>query len=197
MLKDILISCFGLIDEVEMRDKLEGISQKSTITTELGAVDNMTKNNIKLMTNCTLNVLNSITRGFVPNWTIENIKSDESGKIYFKDFEQTVISIKSVTDELNNHVVYQVFFDHIKVPFKNKELSVCYNFESRPLASLFDSYFLPLGLTERIIALGAVAEYLQIKLLYSEASLFESKFKAELENIKQKAGNRYFPAWRN
>lgn len=197
MLKDILISCFGLIDEVEMRDKLEGISQKSTITTELGAVDNMTKNNIKLMTNCTLNVLNSITRGFVPNWTIENIKSDESGKIYFKDFEQTVISIKSVTDELNNHVVYQVFFDHIKVPFKNKEFSVCYNFESRPLASLFDSYFLPLGLTERIIALGAVAEYLQIKLLYSEASLFESKFKAELENIKQKAGNRYFPAWRN
>ena len=197
MLKDILISCFGLIDEVEMRDKLEGISQKSTITTELGAVDNMTKNNIKLMTNCTLNVLNSITRGFVPNWTIENIKSDESGKIYFKDFEQTVISIKSVTDEVNNHVVYQVFFDHIKVPFKNKEFSVCYNFESRPLASLFDSYFLPLGLTERIIALGAVAEYLQIKLLYSEASLFESKFKAELENIKQKAGNRYFPAWRN
>ena len=121
----------------------------------------------------------------------------QTTKIYFSDLSRPVVSIKNVTDEINSPIVFKTFFDHLKVPFKNKYFDICYAFETEDFNSIFDKLELPLGLSNYTLALGTVSNYFQIKLLYSEAELFESKFKAELAEINPSSGVRSFFVWRS
>ena len=152
---------------------------------------------IMLILSCLKNVINSVTKSYLKNYTIERVRSDRDGKILLSNLTKPVLGIKNVSDSMNNYIVFKTFFDHIKVPFANMEYDVCYNFETTDFESIFDELEVPLGLTNYCLALGCVSAYFQIKLLYTEAELYESKFKAELADIKQNLGSRSFYVWRN
>jgi len=197
MVKDIINECLILLDDNSLKEKIKNVKLKGTLETELTGLSETEKNTIKLLVENLKNVINSITRSYLKNYTIERIKSDNEGKITLSSFSRPVIGIKNVSDSMNNYIVYKTFFDHIKVPFSNMDFDVCYNFETEEFNSLFDEVDVPLGLTSYCLALGVVSVYYQIKLLYSEAELFESKFKAELHDIKPSLGTRSFFVWRN
>jgi len=197
MLKNILQEVLTLLDKRELYNKISIISEKSDINTELKDLSSMEKDDVMLMIRSALFVVNSVTRNYIKNLTVERVLTDSEGKIYFDQLDSSIISVKDVSDSLNSPLVFSVFFDHIKTACKNQEVLISYYFENSPLDSIFDSFKLPLSLTNHIVALGVVCEYLTIKLLYSEASVFEAKFKSELEDAAPKRGGRNFPAWRS
>lgn len=197
MVKDVITECLILLDNFELKTKIDNINTKSNLNEELALLNPKDKETIEILLNSLKNVINSVTRNFLKNYTIERVRSDNDCKISYDKFSKPVISIKSVTDEINGQIVFKSFFDHLKVPYKNMNFDVCYAFETTDFKSLFEEIEVPLGLTCYCLALGVVSAYLQIKLLYSEAELFESKFKAELDDIKPNSGTRSFFVWRN
>ena len=196
MLKDIILDCLQMLGEREVRNKVTELSHGGTVDKELSHLTVHEQDMVKLLISCSLNVVNAVTRNLIKSLAMENVKSDYDGRIYFKDLDHSIISVKDVRDELNAPIVFHVFFDHLRVPLKNKELTVSYYFEHKPLNSMYESYDLPLSLTNHIVALGALSEYCALKLLYNEAEMFESKFKAELEDAAVQKGERKFPTWR-
>jgi len=197
MLKDILLDCYRLIDEVEHYEQISNIQVQSILRAEIANIRDLNmRQDVYEMIYHSKNVVNKITRDYIKNLTVEDVKSDSDGKIYFKNLSMPIISIKNITDELNNPIIFNCYYDYVKVPIKNSDLSVAYYFENKDLGSIFESYMLPLGVTEHIIALGTVSEYLSKKLLYSEAKMYESMFKEELEDVRANKKNRSFPAWR-
>jgi len=197
MVKDVINECMIMLDNMELKHKVSAIQTQNNLNEELSDFTEKDKETILLLISSLKNVINSVTRNFLKNYTIERVKSDNDSKIYYNSLSRPVISIKNVTDEINGQIIFKPYFDHLKVPYKNTFFDVCYAFETTDFNSLFDKLEVPLGLTNYCIALGVVSSYLQIKLLYSEAELFESKFKAELEDIKPKSGPRSFYVWRN
>ncbi len=197
MLEDILEEVLLILGQFERREKLRGISQKSTFEQEIKDFAEHDKNDLILMKSLALSVVNSITRNYIKNIHVEKVKTDAEGKIFFDALEKQIISVKDVVDSLNSPVVFNVYFDHVKTAIKNKDLMISYFFECEDLDSLFDEFSLPLSLTNHIVALGVASEYLSSKLLFAEASVMEQKFKSELEDARQKRGSRIMPVWRN
>lgn len=197
MVKDILIECLNLLDNQELKDKIMNISTSSNLENEISDFCDMDKKTIRILVHQLKNVINSVTKSYLKNFTIERVKSDENAKIDLKSLSKPVLGIKNVSDVMNNYIVYKTYFDHLKVPFANMEYDVCYNFETTEFSSIFDEVFVPLGLSNYCLALGCVSAYFQIKLLYNEAEMFESKFKSELKAIKPNHGVRSFFVWRS
>ena len=197
MVKDVINECLILLDDFELKTKLDGVQNLNNLNGEISEFSEKEKQEIVLLVSSLKNVINSVTRSYLKNYTIERIKSDNDAKISYSEFSKPVISIKSITDEINGQIIFKPYFDHVKVPYSNMNFDVCYAFETKDFKSLFDELEVPLGLTNYCLALGVVSAYLEIKLLYSEAELFESKFKAELEDIKPNSGTRSFFVWRN
>lgn len=196
MLKSILCDALLMMDKQDLRGQLLEIKEKSNLDGEFANFSANDKKELETLCELAVFVVNSITRNYIKNLTVERVTADEEGKIFFDALSRPIIAVKDVVDNLNCPLVMNVFFDHVKVAAKNQEVIISYFFECESLESIFDSFPLPLSLTPHIIALGVVSEYLSMKLLYSEASVFESKFKSELEDAAGKRGSRYFPAWR-
>ena len=196
MVKEILIDCFSQIDDVSMCEKLENITDVSNLIDEIKDFDETDQDKIKLMVRLLANVINSVTKSYLKNYIIDRVKSDEEGRVYYTSLSKPIVSVKNVSDEMNSYIVYKTYFDHIKLPYKNTTFDICYNFETTAFSSLFDEVCVPLGLSSYCLSLGVVSAYFQIKLLYREAELFESKFKSELSQIKTNNGNRSFFVWR-
>lgn len=197
MVKDVILECLMLMDNISLYEKIKNINVKSNLEIELQTLEEADKNTILILVSSLKNVINSITRNYLKNYAIERVMSDDEGRIPYSNLTRPIISVKSVTDEINSQIVYKAYFDFLKVPFKNKLFDVCYSFETSDFVSLFDKLELPLGLSCYTLALGTVASFMQIKLLYNEAEIFESKFRTELSEIKPNSGVRSFFVWRN
>jgi len=197
MVKDIVIESLKLLDKMELMGKVNLITEKSDLVTELDGIENRDANDIMLLASLIPEVVNTVSKTLKTSHKIEKLRSDEDKRIFYKDFEYEVVSIRDITDEMNSPIVFTAFFDHLKVPYANKDFFVTYDFNIVNIYSLFDECILPLGVTSYIVALGVVSAYLTIKLLYQEAGVFESKFLNELSLIKPNTGARNFFVWRD
>lgn len=137
-------------------------------------------------------VLREITKEYFPLRTLETLKSDEDGLIYFSDLSKKVASISNVKNCLGFKVNFMVYPEYIKLERPNSEYIVYYNYYLEPANSLNSALTLPLGLDYYVVSYKLASEYALANLLYSEAELWESKFRKALENINSRGRERRF-----
>ena len=184
MLKDIIKNTLLLLSDNELSDKIDLISEKSTVSGEIAGLSDFEKQNVKLIVKLSKFVLDSITRSYIKNTICENVTSDEEGKILYSNLTYKIVGVNDIRDMFGHHLVFDEHFDHIVIPYKNFNATISYSVENDDLESVFDDYKKPVEITDYVLSLGVAAEYARIKLLSSEAFNFDSKFKEELENAK-------------
>jgi len=170
------------------------ISYLSGDTTETPPPEVLTKiNELIVFTNY---VIREITKEYYPLSHREKITSDNQCQIYFSNLSKKAISINDIKNESNLSVTFNIYPDYIKVGTPNKEYEIFYNYIPETIKTFDQNIVLPFGLDFFVICYGVASEYALAKLLYSEADMWESKFKKSLELTKSRVGERRFFARR-
>ena len=93
-------------------------------------------------------------------------------------------------------MTFNLYPEFIKVGFPSTNYLVEYNYLPNKINSVKETLSLPLGVEYFTICYGIASEYALSKLLYSEAEMWESKFKNSLLKFKGVKGERRFYARR-
>lgn len=176
MLSEIIKSVALILDD---KETLEYFGNNS-------AVEDYTSN-INTYITLTNFVLTNIAQNFLCYKCTEEIVSDSNCKLNLASLSNSLCAIKSVKDQNFKKVKYSVGLDYISVSNPNKLYFVEYYFLPANLTSLDDTVLLPFGLDLKTLSWGVVAEYFTIKMQYTEANIWELKFKSGLKNL----GKRY------
>lgn len=141
-------------------------------------------------------IIKEITKSYFPLSHTEDVVSNNLCEIPFKNLSKNAIAIKNLKNQSMQEVTFNLYPEFIKVGFPNTKYTITYNYTPNKLTSIEDKIDLPLGLDYEVVAYGVASEYALSRLLYSEADMWEDKFKSALENIKSKHGERKFYARR-
>jgi len=141
-------------------------------------------------------VIREVTKEYYPLSYCETISSDNQCQIYFNKLSKNAIAIKDIKNNSDLSVTFNLYPEFIKVGSPNSKYTILYNYVPECIQNYSQQFSLPLGLDYFIICYGVASEYALSKLLYSEADMWESKFKNALENIKSRVGERRFYARR-
>jgi len=141
-------------------------------------------------------ILREISKEYYPLVHSEVLPSNDQCEIYYNSFTFSPIAIKDLKDSFNNSVTFNLYPSFIKVGKPSSNYLIKYNYSPNPITSLNDTLNLPIGLEYFIICYGIASEYALSKLLYSEAEMWEGKFKSSLETFKSRVGERKFFARR-
>jgi len=137
-------------------------------------------------------VLRNITKEYFPLNHEEVLTSNNQCEVYFNTFEYNPISINDVKNSLLDSVTYNIYPEYLKVGKPNNNYLIKYNYVPKKIVNIDDSLVLPLGLEPFTVCYGIASEYALSKLLYSEAEMWESKFKNSLETYRSIKGERRF-----
>ncbi len=136
-------------------------------------------------------ILREVTKEYFPLYTEEEVTSDNNSQIFFDKLKNIATAIKDIKQN-SNSVTFNLYPTFIKVGKPNQTYNVCYSYIPKPIQSLSDELYLPLGLDYFVICYGIASEFALSKLLYSEADMWESKFKNSLSQLKSRVGERRF-----
>lgn len=137
-------------------------------------------------------ILREITKSYFPLLCEEEVTSSTSCEIPFSSLSQSAVAIKSIKNGLGQKVTFNLYPNFIKVGTPSSKYMVSYNYVPEKIQTIDQALELPLGLGYEVVAYGVASEYALSKLLYSEADMWESRFKNSLENVKNRAGDRRF-----
>jgi len=126
----------------------------------------------------------------------EIVCSDSNCQIEYKNLSKTPISILDIKNNANLSVTFNLYPEFIKVGTPNSNYLISYNWLPNNIESINQEITLPFGLDYYILCYGVASEYSLSKLLYSEAEMWESKFKNALSSLKNLKGERRFFARR-
>lgn len=140
--------------------------------------------------------IREITKEFYPLSYSEKVTSDNSCQIYYKTLSHNAISIKDIKNSASLSVTFNLYPDYIKVGNPCQEYQISYNYIPNPITTYDQKFSLPFGLDYFIVCYKVASEYALSKLLYSEAEMWESKFKNSLSNLSSRVGERRFHARR-
>lgn len=115
----------------------------------------------------------------------EEIVSDSAGKLSLSDLSYAPCVIKSVKDQNFKQVKFNVSMDYIYVNNPNRMHFIEYAFIPKDLTSLDDTVLLPMGLDYKCICYGIVSEFYALKMQFTEANIWEIKFKDCLRNLSK------------
>ena len=183
MTKDIIklsATLLGLDEIVNYLDK-----KTSTLTSQM-------QSNLQDLTTFTSYILREITKEYIPLSHTEEIASDSQCQISFSKLSKKILAVKDIKDSFGNSATFNLYPDYIKVGFPNKTYTITYNYTLGPISSVEQSLTLPLGLDYFTVSYGVASEYALSRLLYSEADMWESKFKNSLESVRSRVGERRF-----
>ena len=111
--------------------------------------------------------------------------SVKDGRVSFEKFKYTPLIIRSVKDKKGNKIAYQIEQGSIYTNFNEIEVTYVYSFPKKSLNDLTGYELTPI--TSKILQYGTLTEYLLIKGLYEEASLYNSKYVDALSNAINKS----------
>ncbi len=175
MLSEIIKNIALILDDQSAINYLANLSE-----------DDEENTNVELYITLVNFVLTDIAQSFLCYKCTQDLVSDENGTLLLSDFWHTPCSIKAVKDDTGKKIRFYATDDYLVVGEMNKLYYVEYCYLPEELTSLDDSVLLPLGLDARTICYGAVSEYYAIKMLYTEANIWEQKYKAGLKNMLKK-----------
>ncbi len=139
-----------------------------------------TKTDKQLIIDCLNNLLCELSGNQVKLKAEQEIKSDNN-KIYYKDFDQRILSIISVIDEKGNKVKYDLFPTYIRL-YDDKKVTVLYNYLPKSVNYEDEIVVGSTRITEQILCYGTLAEYCLVTALYEEAVTWRQKFESCLSN---------------
>lgn len=141
-------------------------------------------------------VVREVTKEYFPMQHMEVVSSDNQCQIFFTNLSKIAISIKDIKNSMGDSVTFNLYPEFIKVGNQNTNYLIEYNYIPNPIKSVNDSLALPFGLEYFVICYGIASEYSLSRLLYSEAEMWEGKFKNALRYSKSRIGERRFLARR-
>lgn len=121
------------------------------------------------------------------------------GKIFFSDIDEKFKNLYSVKDKNTlKNVKYLEFDNYISVGNNVKEVFIVYSNNVDELGVDSDISCFNGKISEKCFALGVASEYCYIKSFYTEAEMFDKRFKDLLRICIGKKGNIYLPKrrWR-
>lgn len=128
-------------------------------------------------------VLANIAENFLCYRCTQDLVSDNTGKLYLADLRFTPCRIKHIRDENFKIVKYNVGIDYIFVSNPNSVHFIEYAYIPPDVSNLEDSILLPIGLDYKTLCYGAVSEYYSLKMQFTQANIWEQKFKSGLKNL--------------
>lgn len=141
----------------------------------------------ELSTQTYISLINFVTASIAEDFLCYNhtqyLVSDETGRICLADLRYTPCRIKHIRDENSRLVKFRLGIDNVVVPNSNKVYGIEYAYIPPDVSSLSDSILLPIGLDYKTLCYGVVSEYYSLKMQYSQANIWEQKFKAGLKNL--------------
>lgn len=141
-------------------------------------------------------VLASIAEDFLCYTCTQDFVTDISGRIELAEFRYTPCTIKHVKDENFKNVKYNVSLDYIHVANPNSVYFAEYAYIPADLSSLDDTVLLPIGLDYKTLCYGVVSEFYSMKLQFTEANIWEQKFKQGLKNLSRSYKETRLPSRR-
>ena len=184
MLKDVLIKCFTLAGREDIVSKLGACSEIFDLT------DTGTINEINSLINHYNFVTHSTFEHYLELEKRELIQSNEKAEIVYSSLSETPVLIKNVENENSRTVRAMIKTNCIIVPKPNCFYYVVYNAIPKEAKSLSDDTSYLSRLTEKIVILGTVSQYLACKGKLIESEYFEKKFFEEAFKIKSKKERR-------
>lgn len=141
-------------------------------------------------------ILREITKEYYPLKHKEKLISSNQCEIFYNTFSFQPLAIKDIKNHFNDSVTFNIYPEYLKVGKPNEEYIVEYNYYPNQIKNVNDRLNLPIGLEPFIICYGIASEFALSRLLYSEAEMWEGKFKNSLDNFKSRIGERRFFARR-
>lgn len=152
---------------------------------ELWEQDNSVQPEVSVQTYISL--INFVTASIAEDFLCYNhtqyLVSDDSGKICLADLRYTPCRIKHIRDESGKIVKFKLGIDNVVVSVADRVYAVEYSYIPPDVSSLSDSILLPMGLDYKTLCYGVVSEYYSLKMQYTQANIWEQKFKAGLKNL--------------
>lgn len=139
-----------------------------------------TKKDKELIVDCLNNLLSELCTAQV-KLKAEEEMSPRDKKIFYKDFSQRLISIKSIKTLDDKSVKYDIFPTYIRL-YDDKKVIVEYNYLPKKVE--YDDQ-VEVGsprITEQILCYGTLAEYCLATALYEEAVTWRQKYEKSLTN---------------
>lgn len=130
-------------------------------------------------------VLANIAENFLCYNCTQDVVSDLSGKLSLADLRYTPCVIKHVKDDSFKNVKFNVGLDYIYVANPNSVYFVEYAFIPADLTNVTDTILLPIGLDYKALCYGVVSEFYALKMQFTEANIWEQKFKSCLRNLSK------------
>ncbi len=179
IVKKILLSVCTMLQLTELASEIE---------------QDETSEEVKLMLACVNYVNNIIATDYIKIYkTVEISVEDSAQEIEFSQISShTFLGVKSVIDESGNKINFTVTDSGLKV-YKNGKMKVCFAYfpDELLLDDSITNY--KTKINERIFAYGVAAEYLFIKGIVDDASMWDERFKRELLTITRKLKSTILP----
>ena len=180
MLSEIIKNIALILDDQQV---LEYLDYNQTFTQNNSEETIKQPKNIDMYIALTNFVLTDIAQNFLCYKCTQDLLSDTDGKIKLADFLHVPCSIKCIKNDEGKKVRFYITDDDLVVDEAGKLYFVEYAFLPDALSSLDDSVLLPIGLDIKTLVYGVVSEYLATKMQYTEANIWEQKFKQGLKNM--------------
>lgn len=175
MLSEIIKNVALLLDDQEVLNYLQATE-----------VQEDTPTNVNTYITLVNFVLTNIAQNFLCYKCTEELVSDSNCKLNLADLSHGICTIKSVKDQNLKQVKFSTSIDYIFTQKPNKLHYVEYTFLPSNLTSLDDTVLLPLGLDIKTVCYGVVCEFYTLKMQFTEANIWEQKFKANLKNLNKR-----------
>ena len=130
-------------------------------------------------------VLANIAENFLCYNCTQDLVSDNEAKLCLSDLRYTPCTIRSVKDDTFKNAKFNLTIDHLYVGKPNRVYFVNYAYVPADLTSLTDTVLLPVGLDYKALCYGVVSEFYALKLQFTEANIWEQKFKQCLKNLNR------------
>ncbi len=186
MLKETLLKCAKLLDRDDLVETIKDTDSVITIENKQQQMDV-----IKLISYYNY-ITNLICENYIDLIRIDTFVSDSSRKIFYDSFLFRPIKILSAKSA-ESPEYFHIFADHILVKNANKKYEIEYKFAPCEVNDFCDEECARLVISEDIMALGIVSQFLASKGKYNESEYLNDKFMYRLFKLKCNKERRLKP----
>jgi len=186
MLKETLLKCVKLLDRDDLFETIKDTNSISKIENKQQQIDV-----IKLVSYYNY-IINLICENYIDLVRVDTFVSDSSRRIYYNNFLFKPIKILSVKSAESSEY-FHIFADHILVKNANRKYEVEYKFAPCEVSDFYNEECVKLAISEDVLALGIVSQFLASKGKYNESEYLNDKFMYRLFKLKCNKERRLKP----
>lgn len=184
MIKNILIKCAELVNREDIVSSLKSANTINEIK------NNSTQSDVIRLLSYYNFIIESIFENYISIEKFEKLTSDENNRIYYSDFENTPVKIKSVLNTAKHKTHYSIQSTFITTNAQNSEFFINYSYTPNEIKDLNDEINYPKIFSDKIICYGIVSEFLASKDQFEKSEYWKNRFLYELFKFKTKKERR-------